>query len=97
MLRNDEGCITKFKDIPRILTEIGVKKLYSKDELLIAQGMEVDGLYVITNGKVMCTTYSENGKKKIHAILDVYSTFGVGHSINLFEALFDFYVFLKLR
>lgn len=87
---NEEGYIFNLSEIPQKLLDYGIKKQYFKDEIIIAQGDVVEGLYIITKGRVVGYTYYKNGEKKIYGILEPIAIFGMGLAINSYGSPCNF-------
>ena len=56
-------------DIIKKISDIGILKSYKKDELLFVEGEELDKIYLICEGRVLVSKYSQDGDEKIIYIL----------------------------
>lgn len=89
MLTHEEELVFKLEDISPKLKNVAIKKFYNKDEIIISQGEIFKGVYIIITGKVIVHSFSVNGRKKTHAILEPFSSIGGTHSIVLYESPFQ--------
>ena len=58
------------------IDRVSITKIFPKEKIILLEDEEGDTLFIIINGKVKVTTYSESGKEVIFSILNAGDFFG---------------------
>ena len=75
LAKNELFSRLEMKDREAII-RVAVKKVYSKNTVVLSQGDETDSLYIVSNGKVKVNIVDEHGKEIILSMLGPGDYFG---------------------
>lgn len=89
-MTNELDRILKFDSISTDLLNLGTKVSHKKDTIIVRAGEIPKGFYILTKGKMITYSETNDGKIIIHAIIEAFWTIGDGHSLYSKEMVFNF-------